>query len=215
MNPRVHKTPKEKPDVHKTPPDVHKTPPVCKYLWKRMLCRKLDCQLLHPDLCTDRSCIPNRRPDCDRFHGRYRAEAVDGNGTDGAVAKKKPKKQDQGNGRRGVPPPHPRSKGRSNNSNNTPSSARHGKGKWSSGNSNKSRNRASMDLDRSKRELENLKRSKLNPTPLSYMTCATPAMSGNAARPSGPAPHLGSFATALATALEAALSTSGLRMAYA
>ncbi len=65
------------PRVHKTIPDVHKTEkktPVCSYLWRRMLCRRSDCKSRHPELCANRTCLPVRSPDCNKFHGHFRAE---------------------------------------------------------------------------------------------------------------------------------------------
>ena len=90
--------------VHKT---LHKTHarganpnkiPICSYLWRRMLCRRTNCQSLHPDLCSSPTCIPNRAPTCNRFHGHYREEKP----KDFNQSKPKP---NQGNGRRGAPPP--------------------------------------------------------------------------------------------------------------
>ncbi len=101
--------------VHKTIPDVHKTAqkiPVCKYLWRRMLCRKPGCAFRHPDLCANPTCIPTRTPGCARFHGRFREDKEDTahktntvrTKKDNNPVKKSSQRPAQGNGRRGGPP---------------------------------------------------------------------------------------------------------------
>ncbi len=90
---------------------------VCSYLWKRMLCRRHNCEYSHPDLCADSACIPTRAPNCAKFHGRYKMDKG-GPGLGGGQSSSRKKKTvtmakndfqglAQGNGRRGAPPPHP------------------------------------------------------------------------------------------------------------
>ncbi len=117
------------PHVHKTIPDVHKTAqkiPVCKYLWRRMLCRRPACAYRHPDLCASPACIPTRAPDCVKFHGRYKEDKEDednANKKGSNPAKRSSRRPAQGNGRRGGPPQNRSSSGRSNNRRFPPSSA--------------------------------------------------------------------------------------------
>ncbi len=193
--------------VHKTPPDVHKTP-VCPYLWKRMLCRRPNCQFRHPDLCAASSCVPSRAPDCNRFHGRYKEER-DGNQTimvkknkkAAAAANKSSKKPAQGNVRRGGPPHNRSSSGRANNRRFPPSSApRRESGAAPAGGGN---------LQEMQRELETTIR-RLNAattSPLGY-SYADAVRSSARAQPK-------SFAAVFATALESALETAGLRLTSA
>ncbi len=195
--------------------------PVCKYLWKRMLCRRADCEYSHPVLCAASACIPARAPNCTKFHGRYRDDKGD---TDGTRMKKKKKGENkkslyapkrnsqepaQGNGRRGGPPPNRTTSGRSNNR-RFPSSSAHP---------------TVTELNKSRKELADVKRELASIRKLSFgaspdavpLTAAQPLGNtySNVVKASVRAPLLNSFATVFATALESALGSAGLRLASA
>ncbi len=117
------------PRVHKMVTDVQKKAqktPVCKYLWRRMLCRRPACAYRHPDLCASPTCIPTRAPNCVKFHGTYKEDKEKDSNADkrgSNPAKRSSQRPAQGNGRRGGPPQNRSSSGRSNNRRFPPSSA--------------------------------------------------------------------------------------------
>ncbi len=95
-------------DVHKM---IGSSTSVCSYLWKRMLCRRFNCRSLHPKLCSEPRCIPNRAPNCTMFHGHYREERNrDNRDREDALKSKNAhmSKPHQGNLKRGALPPTPR-----------------------------------------------------------------------------------------------------------
>ncbi len=198
----------------------HKPPKttVCPYLWKRMLCRKANCEYLHPDLCADRACIPLRNPNCGKFHGRFKEdkersrEAVKTSRSKNSAtaAKKGPTRTNQGNGRRGAPPPNSSSGARSNNRNFPPTSA--------------SRRSSRPGLEESRRELEELKRDiaslrrlGLDAPSRHFPPPPAPIVGGSYSDVVKSSAHVqhrsNSFAKAFATALETALSSAGLTLA--
>ncbi len=202
----------------------HKTPTtaVCPYLWRRMLCRRADCEYSHPDLCAASTCVPTRAPNCAKFHGRYKedkgvsgptaAAKRQGNKTKKSmnVTKKRIQEPAQGNGRRGALPPNHTSSARSNNRRFPPTSA-----------PPRGPQPTESHLDKSRRELAEVKRElatirKLGLAPNAAHLAAMPPMGSKYSDvASARALPLSSFAAVFATALESALGSAGLRLASA
>ena len=189
---------------------------VCAYLWRRMLCRKANCEYLHPDLCADRACMPIRNPDCGKFHGRFKEDKEEkgkksvktNKSKSSTTAKKDPNRTNQGNGRRGAPPPNSSSGPRSNNRRFPPSTANRRSSKQEL---EETRRR---ELEGLKRDIASLKRFGMG-APSRHLTPPTMGDSySDVVRSSARAQHRGSsFAQAFATALEAALGNAGLTLA--
>ncbi len=206
-NPHVHKT---IPDVHKT----HKKTPVCSYLWRRMLCRRSNCKSRHPELCGSSACLPIRSPDCDKFHGHFRAEKEDkphsssssrpgGNGCKF--------RSNQGNGVRGVLPPTSRFSSRTNNSSITARPP-------TKGDNRKELEKSRRELERTMGELRCIKGTlgtlgSLRPVPVQAFPRPSNPTSGNtysAAVKSGQGQHRYSFAEIIAAAVQSALVSAGI-----
>ena len=189
---------------------------VCSYLWKRMLCRRANCESSHPDLCASEDCKPKRKPDCPKFHGSFRLEQ-DKPAMGGASGGRN--KPNQGNGQRGaVPPTRSYSSRNNNNSNHNRASAR-----GAGGLTNK---RAPTDprraLEETRRELRVLKGTLGTIVANSTRESAPSRPSGGSSSNNnrtycdvaklGHAQQLSSFATVFATALESAMASAGLRL---
>ncbi len=182
-----------------------------------MLCRKADCAYRHPDLCADPACIPNRAPDCAKFHGRYKEESSNSANVTAVGKAKKGKKSTkrtslepaQGNGRRGAPPPNRPSTARSNNRRFPSSSAPRGAHPAAATTLNKSTRK---ELSGMKRELASIRQ--LGPN-LSLAAPPVGSLYSDVVKASARAPQLGTFAAVFATALESALGSAGLRLASA
>ncbi len=221
------------PRVHKTIPDVHKTEkktPVCSYLWRRMLCRRSDCKSRHPQLCANRACLPVRSPDCNKFHGHFRAEK-------GLEEKEKGKPYNshkprnggnggrfgpnQGNGGRGAAPPTSRFSSRSNNRSAT---ARQSGG----GDNRRELEKSRRELERTMGELRGIKGTlgtlgSLRAIPglalphsggTTANNSSTSRRTYSAAVKSGRGQHHNSFAEIVAAAVESALVSAGIRPHY-
>ncbi len=195
---------------------------VCPYLWKRMLCRRLSCRFLHPELCANPNCVPNRDPNCAKFHGRFRGENGE-NRSRGELNKsnKTTKKHVQGNARRGAAAPHRGTTSKRKEENRrreTSSKVKRRPGRSTSVNS------VNEDLLRSRRELAAAKeelvllRMKEVTAPYAQQpiigATATNACGTNhpMGRDCAPVQRRSSFAMVFAEALERALSSAGLHL---
>ncbi len=187
---------------------------VCSYLWKRMLCRRANCESSHPDLCANDDCRPKRRPDCPKFHGSFKLERDKPKpASEASGGRNKP---NQGNGQRGVvPPTRPYSSRNNNSSNHNRANARAPKG----GSNRRMPTDPRKALEETRRELRVLKGTLGNIVAGSTRGHApSSSSSGNNSRTycdvakSGHAQQLSSFASVFATALESAMSSAGLRL---